>query len=90
LDGDAMSKLSHSDEKFMRELEIRAMVKDEPEGLQIAFEQSTASIICDAREIAQLDKYADLEVGPVELTSLSNAVTHLQAFILKHRRKVAA
>ena len=30
------------------------------------------------------------EVGPVELTSINNAITKLQAFVLKHRRKVAA
>lgn len=85
-----MSKLAHSDDKFMRELEIRATVKDAPEELQVQFERLTVSLIGDAEEIAQIDKFAKLEVGPVELTSLSNAVTHLQAFILKHRRRVAA
>ncbi len=85
-----MSKLSHSDERFMRELEIRACVKDCPEELQVQFERLTVSLIGDAEEIAQIDKFADLEVGPVELTSLSNAVTHINAFIAKHRRKVAA
>lgn len=85
-----MSKQSHSDDKFMRNLEIRAMVKDAPEELQVQFERLTVSLIGDAEEISQIDKFAKLEVGPVELTSLSNAVTHLQAFIIKHRRKVAA
>ena len=85
-----MSKLSHSDERFMRDLEIRACVKDAPEELQVQFERLTVSIIADAEELKQIDKYANLEVGPVEITSLSNAVTHLQAFILKHKRKVAA
>jgi hypothetical protein len=73
-----MSKLSHSDDKFMRE------------ELQVRFERLTVSLIGDAEEISQIDKFAKLEVGPVELASLSNAVTHIQAFILKHRRKVAA
>ncbi len=85
-----MSKLAHSDEYFMRELEIRAMAKDAPEELQVQFERLTVSLVGDAEELSQLDKFADLEVGSVELTSLSNAVTHLQAFILNHRRKVAA
>lgn len=85
-----MSKLSHSDEKFMRDLEIRAMVKDAPEELQVQFERLTVSLICDAEEISQIDKFANLEVGPVELASISNAITHLQAFALKHRRKAAA
>lgn len=57
---------------------------------QVQFERLTVSLVGDAEELSQLDKFADLEVGSVELTSLSNAVTHLQAFILKHRRKVAA
>jgi hypothetical protein len=85
-----MSKLAHSDANFMRDLEIRAAVKDRPEELQVQFERLTVSLISDAQEISQIDKFAKLEVGPVELTSLSNAVTHLQSFILKHRRKVAA
>lgn len=85
-----MSKLAHSDDTFMRELEIRAMVKDAPEELQVQFERLTVSLISNAQEISQIDKFAKLEVGPVELASLSNAVTHIQAFILKHRRKVAA
>lgn len=85
-----MSKLSHSDERFMRDLEIRACVKDAPEELQVQFERLTVSLIADAEELKQIDKFANLEVGPVEITSLSNAVTHLQAFILKHKRKVAA
>ncbi len=85
-----MSKLAHSDDKFMRELEIRACVKDAPEELQVQFERLTVSLIADAEEISQIDKFAKLEVGPVELTSLSNAVTHLQAFIIKHRKRVAA
>lgn len=85
-----MSKLSHSDSYFMRELEIKAAVKDAPEELQVQFERLTVSLIGDAEELSQIDKFAKLEVGNVELTSLSNAVTHLQAFILKHRRKVAA
>lgn len=57
---------------------------------QIQFERLTLSLISDAQEISKIDKLTDLEVGPVELTSLSNAVTHINAFILKHRRKVAA
>lgn len=57
---------------------------------QIDFERTTVRLISDAQELSQLDKFANLEVGPVELTSLSNAVTHINAFILKHRRKVAA
>jgi hypothetical protein len=57
---------------------------------QIVFERLTLSLISDAREISKIDKITNLEVGPVELTSLSNAVTHINAFILKHRRKVAA
>jgi len=85
-----MSKLSHSDDHFMRELEIRACAKDNPEELQIEFERTTVRLISDAQEISKIDKLTDLEVGPVDLTSLSNAVTHINAFILKHRRKVAA
>mgnify|MGYP000938006964 len=57
---------------------------------QIVFERLTLSLISDAREISKIDKITNLEVGPVELTSLSNAVTHINSFILKHRRKVAA
>lgn len=58
--------------------------------LQIQFERLTVFIIGDAEEIAQIDKLTNLEVGPVELTSINNAITKLQAFVLKHRRKVAA
>ena len=85
-----MSKLAHSDDKFMRELEIRATVKDAPEELQVQFERTTLSLCQDADEILQLDKFAHLEVGPVELASLSIAQARIGAFILKHRRKVAA
>lgn len=85
-----MSKLSHSDDRFMRELEIRACVKDAPEELQVRFERLTVSLICGAEEILQIDKFAKLEVGPVELASISDAITHLQNFVLKHRKKVAA
>ncbi|MBX3533376.1 MAG: hypothetical protein KF826_03420 [Xanthobacteraceae bacterium] len=85
-----MSKLAHSDEHFMREIETRKCAKEEPEVLQIQFERLTVSIIGDAEEIAHIDKLTNLEVGPVELTSINNAITKLQAFVLKHRRKVAA
>jgi hypothetical protein len=86
-----VSKLAHSDDKFMRELEIRAMVKDEPYGLQVQFERLTCSVIGDVEEIAQIDKfYDDLEVGPVELTSINNAITKLRAFVIKHQPRAVA
>lgn len=57
---------------------------------QIAFERETLSVCISALEIDRLDRLSNLEVGPVELTSINNAITKLQAFVLKHRRKVAA
>jgi hypothetical protein len=57
---------------------------------QVEFERLTLSLCCDAKEIEAIDKSNFLEVGPVELASLSAAATRIQAFILKHRRKVAA
>lgn len=57
---------------------------------QIAFERTTLDLCNGAREISELDAAADLVVGPAELANINIAITRLQAFILKHRRKVAA
>lgn len=57
---------------------------------QVEFERTVVRLISDAQELSQPDKFANLEVGPVEITSLSNAVTHLNNFLIKHRKRVAA
>lgn len=90
MDGGDMSmsdKYTEAQERLNRERSLNLEYAQ-----QVQFERLTVSLISDAQELSQIDKLSSLDVGPVELTSLSNAVTHLQAFILRHRhnQKVAA
>jgi len=57
---------------------------------QIDFEMTVHALISNAEALTKLDRSSNLNVDSVSETSLSNAVTHINAFILKHRRVVAA
>lgn len=63
--------------------------KIEPHDPQIWFERTVHSIARDAFAIDE-DDLIGVDIGMIELTELSIAAARINAFVLKHRRKVAA